>query len=268
MSIFSFIPLELKIHIASIYLKDDNELVNETCSKVFNYNLNNIPYNNIEKNTTGTIFFTNAWYKLTQIDDEFKNYSKTNAGIKLFINLFTITLKNDNIYATTLFGELHSINDEPAYYSKQHLWYNNIKMWFFNGKVHRGDDFPAITYTTGTRNEKWYKNGLLHRDGDLPAIIRVSESFNCQIWYKNGKRHREADPDRGDLPALINNDGVLQEWWINGEHYRDDKPVIIYDKESYYKNDIKYSCNDNVLYYIYRSGSQTYGGSANDGMLF
>lgn len=251
MSIFSLIPLELKIHIASICLKDDEEVVKETCSNIFNYNINNIPENKLVKNNTSIIFFTNAWYKLTQIDDEFNKYSKTNAGIKLFINLFTITLKNDNVNATTLFGELHSINDEPSYYSKQFSYHKNIKIWFFNGKVHRynnfGDDenFPTVIYeANGTKTYKWYKDGLLHRENDLPSTI-YHDNY-CKIWHKYGKRHRD-----GDLPAFINLDG-LQEWWVNGYHHRDnDKPVIIRDNIFYYKNDISYEYNNDVMIYEY-----------------
>jgi hypothetical protein len=257
MSIFSFIPLELKIHIASICLKDDKELIDETMKNVFNNNINSIPENKLVNNTN-KVFFTNAWYKLTQIDDEFNKYSKSNAGIKLFINLFTITLKNDKVNATTLFGELHSINDEPAYYSTQILYYDFVKIWFFNGKVHRhnnfGDDenFPTIIYeANGTNTYKWYKDGLLHRENDLPSAI-YNNNY-CKIWHKYGKRHREADPDQKDLPAFINLDG-LQEWWVNGYHHRDDdyNPVIIRDNIFYYKNDISYEYNNNdIMIYEY-----------------
>lgn len=33
--------------------------------------------------------FGDVWYKLSLIDDEFMNYSKSSDGIRLFIDLFT-----------------------------------------------------------------------------------------------------------------------------------------------------------------------------------
>lgn len=53
----------------------------------------------------------------------------------------------------------------------------------------------------------------------------------CQEWWLNGNHHRE------DGPALIWPDGH-QEWWLNGERHRIDGPALIrpgYRQQWYFK---------------------------------
>ena len=78
------------------------------------------------------------------------------------------------------------------------------KYWYKNGKLHRGNDKPAIEFPDGSKS--WYKNGKRHRENDKPAIEYLS---GTKVWYINGKRHRE-----NDKPAIEWSNG-RKEWWIN-----------------------------------------------------
>jgi hypothetical protein len=160
-------------------------------------------------------FDADSWYKLTLIDDEFKEYSQTKAGINMFIKLFymwethnEVKLNIINYYKEftndvkrgVLFGIPHSINDEPAEIL------TNMRAWCNSGRYHRENDLPAVIFTNGRK--LWYKNGKCHREGDLPAYIYAD---GTQVWYKNDKPHRE-----NDLPAAIYTDG-RQQWYKYGK---------------------------------------------------
>jgi hypothetical protein len=172
-SIFAFIPLELKILIASFA------------------NDGNIPFNC-------------SFYKLTIIDNEFREYSKTDRGNRLFIDLFTNTIKqysdfvNGEFYEKTyLFGNIHSIFDKPAivYYDKliyddsnehqlsKFIKVEGTKLWYKNGKCHREGDLPAYIGADGS--QEWYKNGLCHRDDNKPAI----QSSQYIEYYNYGEKY-------------------------------------------------------------------------------
>ena len=129
--------------------------------------------------------------------------------------IFKHTDQKGNTYKN---GLLHSFNDQPA------VNFNNQKIWYRDGKVHRDGDLPARIvqsyikklYKNGDPpklilqdySKEWYKNGKLHREGDLPAWIQGVR----QGWYKNGKRHRD-----GDKPAFIGYRN--SEFWVNGKKY-------------------------------------------------
>ena len=55
------------------------------------------------------------------------------------------------------------------------------QFWFYQGKIHRENDLPAILYTHGDR--VWCYKGKIHRENDKPAIIYPD---GTQEWYKNG----------------------------------------------------------------------------------
>jgi hypothetical protein len=58
--------------------------------------------------------FPEAWYGLTLIHREFRDYSKTRAGIIKYRELFTkVEIKISNKYIR-IFGKLNSIEDEPV----------------------------------------------------------------------------------------------------------------------------------------------------------
>ena len=89
--------------------------------------------------------------------------------------------------------------------------------WYFNNKLHRENDKPAIVNIHG--DQYWYFNGKRHREEDKPAIIN---KYGRQ-WFLNGKCHRESDK-----PAIIYLDGH-EEYWVNDKLHRDhEKPAIIY----------------------------------------
>jgi len=129
---------------------------------------------------------------------------------------------------------------QPEYKHPPIVWADGTKLWYLNGKLHRGrglpavevsnggkewwvngqrhrvDGLPAVEYANG--NKAWYVNGKEHRDGGLPAI---EQSGGSKSWYVNGLRHRE-----GGLPAVEFKDGT-KSWWLCGRKLSDDK-VIAY----------------------------------------
>jgi hypothetical protein len=103
--------------------------------------------------------------------------------------------------------------------------------WYFNDKLHRDGDKPAI-YNKDMTIVKFYKNGNCHRDGDMPAIYEN----NTTKYLQNGEYHRD-----GDLPAIIDRDGPIH-YYKNGKLHRDgDKPAIIYPSglKVYYTNGVR-----------------------------
>ncbi len=146
-----------------------------------------------------------------------------------------------------LYGELHSINDEPA--RVIHITPNNsdkrryeaLNTWYRHGKVHRDGDKPALIWEDGAC--VWSYNDRYHRDNDKPAMVQPKGSMywccnedrqreddkstavrsgGSMRWYNNGLRHRE-----DDKPAIVNSDGSMI-WYRNGLRHRDgDLPAAI-----------------------------------------
>jgi hypothetical protein len=120
--------------------------------------------------------FPESWYGLTLIHREFREYSKTRAGIIKYRELFTkVKIKYGDKYIS-IFGKLNSIEDKPAI-----IWANGIKEWYINGNRHRENDKPAIIEANG--DKWWYINNKRHRENDQPAII---EANGDKWWYING----------------------------------------------------------------------------------
>jgi hypothetical protein len=94
----------------------------------------------------------------------------------------------------------------------------------FCGKLHRGNDLPAVINTTGDRS--WMLYGKWHRENDLPAVIRGN---GARYWYYQGKLHR----DNGK-PAIIHKN-MSREWWVHGVCvpfiYREQRTVLITEKK-------------------------------------
>jgi len=159
---------------------------------------------------------------------------------------------------------------------------NNIKEWYYLGKLHRKDG-PALEGNDG--HYEWYKNGKIHRE-DGPAIEygngeiyyyryhklhnyndepSIDEDGN-QKWYKYGKLHRENGPaiikkngskywyfygnrhSYNDQPAVIKKDGTLK-WYKYGKLHRDNGPALII-----INNDLNNSIwlNNNFFYNVYK----------------
>jgi hypothetical protein len=87
-------------------------------------------------------------------------------------------------FRVEVFGSLHSLGDAPAL--KQ---VDGSYKWYRAGKLHRGDDRPAIVCSTSL---SWYTDGAHCRTGPFPHYITV---YGTKTW---GNR------SRADLPTLIN----------------------------------------------------------------
>ena len=74
--------------------------------------------------------------------------------------------------------------------------------------------------------QHWYFNGKLHRDNDKPAIVG---SDRYKVWYLNGKCHREYGPAR-----IWPNES--KEWWLYGKYYTEEKYWIEMKKINSLKN--------------------------------
>jgi hypothetical protein len=118
------------------------------------------------------------------------------------------------------------------------IWANGCIDWYFNGKLHREGDEPAVIDSDGT--QYWIKHGLQHRDGG-PAKIQTN---GYQAWAQYGETHRE------DGPAIIWDDGK-EDWVMRGEYVKypgrnyktiyilDGLTVEMYIRPGYYENDNK-----------------------------
>lgn len=141
-----------------------------------------------------------AWYWMTQLNEEFRLYSRSDAGINEFIRLFWKKEPySETSYLMTIFGLRHSFYDEPAYISHYHR-----HEWYKNNKLHRDNDLPAVIEKG--YSSQWYQNGKWHRANDKSAVV-----FNtgAQHWFKNGLKHR----DNG-MPACITTE--YEDLWVNG----------------------------------------------------
>lgn len=147
----------------------------------------------------------NAWFKLTRINDAFARYSRTDAGKREYIRLFTRRVRVDNMIETTLFGRLHSVYDEPSI-----VYDNGTMLWHKNDNLHRDDDLPAIVNDSEDYYYEWFQNGLLHRNGDKPAVV----DEYVKEWHINGVLHRD-----GGKPAYKHIDGI-HKWFIDGVKIR------------------------------------------------
>ena len=144
----------------------------------------------------------NVWFKLYLYNNEFKKLAKTPVLINLYQTKFITEYINlNNQKCTTLFGKLHSVNDQPAF-----IYSDGSQAWHQNGLLHRDHDLPAKIYADGA--QIWYQYGQLHRDHDKPAVIYAD---GYQDWYQNGLRHRDHDQ-----PAVIWADG-RQAWFQYGK---------------------------------------------------
>lgn len=163
------LPLDIKIIIASVldiefYFKR-KIVYTENCNVM------------IEEEIYDTPFF-----KLSQIDDEFHNYIKSNAGITQFINLYSSRYLVGDYDYTYLFGRLHSFYDIAAVITS---W---RREWYKYGELHREDDLPALIAKPLVHGEFriWYKNGLIHRIGKPARITKIGTIIN-EEYFINGE---------------------------------------------------------------------------------
>lgn len=105
---------------------------------------------------------------------------------RVFTRMYTV---NQNTFLDSDGLILHSFNDNHA------VFYYNMRIWYRNGKIHRGNDKPAIIHPDGT--QEWWQYDNNYRDGD-----------KCIVLGRNGTQYWSM-VDRGDgKPVTIYPDGT------------------------------------------------------------
>jgi hypothetical protein len=56
------------------------------------------------------------------------------------------------------------------------------KEWWVNGKQHRDNDKPAVTYADG--GKEWWVNNMRHRNNGNPAVIYSNGSQEWWVEYE------------------------------------------------------------------------------------
>jgi hypothetical protein len=69
---------------------------------------------------------------------------------------------------------------------KVEVYKDGSEHWFLDGKYHRENDLPAVTWTYGT--EEWWMNGTLHRENG-PAI---SYPDGSERWFLDGNEYTKS----------------------------------------------------------------------------
>lgn len=83
--------------------------------------------------------FDDVWYTLTKINRWFAVYASSNAGIQEFIDCYKEVFRSSNTMSTSLFGELHSFNGEPAIAVLD----IGIILYYYNG-LYYDHNMPAL----------------------------------------------------------------------------------------------------------------------------
>ena len=136
-------------------------------------------------------------------------------------------------YYTAKPGKLHRGNDKPAVISQSPTDNKTmVKKYYKNGVLHRDGEHAALLkyYEQRLYEEKYYIDGKLHRDGDYPALHKYEcewERSDTMKYYKNGELHRD-----GDHAAIIKHDEqqrlYKEKYYKNGKLHRDgDNPAHI-----------------------------------------
>ncbi len=180
-----------------------------------------------------------AWYHLYQYDPEFREYARSQTGMRRYAQLFTEDCTSETHKGTF------------------------VRDWWLLDKLHRepdinGNSLPAVIKSNGTM--RYYINGQLHRNGDLPAITnKIVENYQDNIfnpedfdessyhedytddendsdeqcekgiicYYKNDELHRDDDQHGNSQPAIIQTDGSTN-YYKNGVLHRDhNQPAVI-----------------------------------------
>lgn len=216
-----------------------------------------------------------VWYKMMIADDEFARYARSNAGIQLFIDMFTVVdcvrscKMCDDEYDTYMY---HSEESDPHD--------ERLKSCFYQlfGVPHRNhvDDLPTqISYLDDEIiHENWYNGGRLYRnDNNKPVKIAydngkilsevflikrdniITQSCNdkCQqvdytlsINYGHGIgflfNNIKVSPENGEI--------LSQEWRKNGILHRDDDlPATIHgDTYRWFQNGLIHRDGDKPAY--------------------
>jgi hypothetical protein len=159
------------------------------------------------------------YFEIIKYEDGDKHWRNTNGELTTQINDNDYRVRYRNIGASGMpnwrYANIKLSRDGNQLIIKKEnhdMYWHNV-----NGKLHRGNDLPAIEHVNG--NKEWYVNGIRHRDNGLPSIIN---SDGNKIWFVNGKRHR-----LGGLPAMEYANGI-KIWYINGKNYTYEKVINYY----------------------------------------
>lgn len=111
------------------------------------------------------------------------------------------------------FGKVHRTKGLPAI-----EWCDGSKEWVEHNLWHRlnGPARLLKTKDIGGYDVQWFYRGKLHNTEDFPAIVWGNGS---KEWYRYGQRHRI------NGPAVIHSNGH-KEWWMNGQLHRGNGPAI------------------------------------------
>jgi len=94
------------------------------------------------------------------------------------------------------------------------VW-DEITKWYLDGKIHRGNNLPAIEYISSANGYKaWYVNGLRHRENG-PAIEYADGSKG---WYLKGLYYTEEEFNEKMNPKQDSCDGKMVE--VDGKKYK------------------------------------------------
>lgn len=138
--------------------------------------------------------------------------------VEFYMNTFVSGL---NQYTMGKFVEgmlvKHSVNDEPSVIE------NGVLFWYYEGKIHRDKDKPAILfpdgsafyYTRGLLKSVRYANGLKLRFTKKHNYHRTEHCLELPdgtIAWKNcrGELHRERDSQGNPRPAVVYKDGRMR----------------------------------------------------------
>lgn len=124
-------------------------------------------------------------------------------------------------------GKLHRENDLPAIeriitlenFHDGHMYYTYIKKkeYCMFGNLHRSNGLPAIERTDG--HKEYWVNGDCHRDNGLPAKELPN---GAKYYYVRDELHRE-----NGLPAIELPNGNNR-WFINGIEYTKKQAIFIH----------------------------------------
>jgi len=147
----------------------------------------------------------------------------------------------EEIFSYDGFCEIHHYDNNGVYRNNKPAIYmlkNDVvycKIWYKNGhkymsKFYKNNHLVLSEVLEGNTVKKiWYKNGKIHKGNNLPAIILYEDNnITLRGWYKNGKPFR-----KNNLPHFeYYNDNIMfgKQWIIDKyrsirEHYDDGKLI-------------------------------------------
>ena len=186
---------------------------------------------------------------------------------------FVVTA-SDNVHQYwTLGGQLHRINDLPAYVAFDPVKDRIVRKWYWNGLKHRTTG-PAQTLTKGFKVEELSGfPGFYIESWEYMTLEWFQEGFASRFPYcseaklENGQRIKNSktnitESPQDDLPALVVENAVMSwDTFVPSEEFRPVSADIIdlheiYNAEGTITRRECSSCN-----FTWRSGSEVFDGN-------